>query len=90
MMLTLKQVTHVCMGDSSPGSGCRYLERDDLDSSKFYCLKMVDMKREAIDKEVENFLARNKSQPIQNEAMLGDNCQGYLKLKSIWQGYDVR
>lgn len=91
-MLTLNQVRHVCTGDSSPGSGCRYLERDDLDSSRFYCLKMVEAKREAIDAEVEEYLSRLKNPSKTKHAegvMLGDNCQGYIKLKSVWQGYDV-
>lgn len=90
-MLTLKQVRHVCAGDSSPGSGCRYLERDDLDSSRFYCLKMVESKREAIDAEVDDYLSKHPSKTKHSEGvMLGDNCPGYIKLKSVWQGYDVR
>lgn len=92
-MLTLKQVRHVCLGDGSPGSGCRYLERDDLDSSKFYCLKMVEAKREAIDEEVEDYLSKLKKPSKTKhpeDVMLGDNCSGFIKLKSVWQGYDVR
>lgn len=89
-MLTLKQIVHVCKGDSNPGSGCRYLERDDLEPSKYYCLKLVELKRYAIDKEVEDYISKSRGKVPSQDMMLGDNCSGYLKLKSVWQGFDVR
>lgn len=93
-MLTLKQVRHVCHGDTSkPSSMCRYLEVDDLDASKHYCLKLIQAKKEAIDKDVYDFIAKSKSRgtnPSYENVPLGDNCHGYIKLKSVLQGYDVR
>lgn len=88
-MLTPNHIRHFCMGDGSPGSGCRYLERDDLDDSKFYCLKLVESRRRSIDEEMDADTPK-RQRSGGDEVMLGDNCQGYIKLKSIWQGYDVK
>lgn len=93
-MLSLKQVRHVCFGDTSkPSSMCRYLEIDDLDMSKHYCLKLIQNKKDVIDKDVVNFIMKSKARridPNSQNVPLGDNCQGYIKLKSINQGFDVR
>ena len=52
-MLSLKQIKHVCYGDfSNPSDQCRYLEQDDLDHSKYYCLKLIKQKKHMIDTRV--------------------------------------
>ncbi len=93
-MLSLKQVKHVCHGDSSKQSDqCRYLEQDDLDHTKFYCLKLIPQKKSAIDKDVEEFISKTKSRginPFTEKVPLGNNCSGYIKLREILQGFDVK
>lgn len=91
-MLSLNQVRRVCYGDTSkPSSLCRYLEIDDFDASKSYCLKLIQSKKNAIDNDVADFIMKSKGRninPNSENVPLGDNCQGYIKLKSISQGYD--
>jgi hypothetical protein len=93
-MLSLNQVHNVCFGDiSKTSSQCRYLEQDDLDNSKYYCLKMITLKKSQIDKDVEDFLVKSKSKgfnPYLENVPLGDNCSGFIKLKNVVQGYDVK
>ena len=93
-MLSLKQIQNVCQGNpSNPSGSCRYLERDDLDPTKHYCLKLIQDKKSIIDKRVNDFLkdCKNKGKnPHDQNVPLGDNCSGYIKLKSLSQGYDVK
>ena len=55
-MLSLNHVRKFCSGDIlKPSTKCRYLEHDDFDTSKHYCLKLVSSKKCVIDKEVAEF-----------------------------------
>ena len=93
-MLSLKQIKHVCYGDfSNPSDQCRYLEQDDLDHSKYYCLKLIKQKKHMIDTDVDDFIAKSKSKgnnPYFDAVPLGDNCAVYIKLKTVLQGFDVK
>jgi len=96
-MLSLNHVRKFCSGDiSKPSTKCRYLEHDDLDTSKHHCLKLVPSKKCVIDKEVAEFSQKMRRLlpflPIgaENTAPLGDNCPGYIKLRSVPQGFDVK
>jgi len=92
-VLSLKQIKNVCSGSiSSPSGMCKYLEKDDLDPSKHYCLKLIAEKKAIIDKRVVEFLKESKNKgknPHSQKVPLGDNCSGYIKLKNIVQGYDI-
>ena len=91
-MLSLKQVDHVCRGDGSGKNFCRFLEQDDFEATKFYCLKLVPGKRESIDQDVDEYVRKTIQKGIapSDDMPLGDNCSGYIKLKSVLQGYDVK
>ena len=93
-MLSLKQVKNVCHGNTAmPSNQCRYLERDDFDPNKHYCLKLISDKKSIIDKRVDEFLRESKSKgnnPYDQNVPLGDHCSGYIKLKTLTQGYDVK
>lgn len=94
-MLSLNHVRKFCSGDiSKPSTKCRYLEHDDLDTSKHYCLKLTPSKKCLIDKEVAEFShkMRHRGASLGSEiiAPLGDNCLGYIKLRSVPQGFDVK
>jgi len=88
-VLSLKQVKNVCSGSlSSPSGMCKYLEKDDLDPSKYYCLKLIAEKKAIIDKRVVEFLKDSKNKgknPYLQKFPLGGNCSGYIKLKNIAQ-----
>lgn len=93
-MLSLNHIHKFCFGDiSNPSTKCRYLERDDFDNSKHYCLKLVPLKKVLIDREVADFsqkMRRNGAAQGVEMAPLGDNCNGYIKLRSVPQGFDVK
>jgi len=89
MALTLKQVNDVCLNNQG-SSQCRYLAEDDNIAGQYYCLKLSS--RAEIDKEVDDFIQKHKARNADPYAMglpLGNNCKGYLFLKSKPQGYDV-
>ena len=89
-MLSLKQLTDVCLLGQGSGE-CRYLDQDESDSSKFYCLKKSSARAKDIDAELEELikdsLMKNKD-PKKNNIPLGDNCSGYPLLRNKMQGYD--
>jgi len=93
-MLSLKQVKNVCHGNATISSNhCRYLERDDFDPNKYYCLKLISEKRKIIDKRVDEYIAeckRKNKNPFDQNVPLGNHCQGYIKLKNLVQGYDIK
>lgn len=81
MTLSQNHLKDVCLlGFSDHSKMCRYLRNDELDPSKWHCQKLIPHVRERIDSEVEVSASNFPS---------GDNCQGYLILKNIIQGYDV-
>jgi hypothetical protein len=91
MTLSQKQLKDVCMINSGSKT-CRYLYNDELDSSKWYCQKMRPIEKNKIDISIESFVIDCKKRKINPKSVgrsLGDNCEGFLLLKNIKQGYDV-
>ena len=89
-MLSKKHVKDICLYHSANYKTCRYCAVDELDSSKFYCLKQSSNKVIA-DAEIKDFLKKMKkaNQDPKNHGLpLGDNCPGYPILKYVEQGYD--
>ena len=91
-MLSKNQLDNVCL----LGQGCdccRYLDQDELDYSKFYCLKLIQAYKKKTDDKVSDFLDNCKKIKLdpykQNTIPFGDNCPGYPYLKNVQQGYDV-
>lgn len=92
MPLSLKQLNDVCLVNGGT-KRCRYLGEDELDPSKFYCLKQNAARRSEIDDEVKDFQATVKKRgqdPNAQGVPLGDNCKGYPILKHVVQGYDKK
>lgn len=89
-MLSLKQLSDVCLYNTDDSDRCRYLARDDTDTTKWYCVKKSS-KKSTIDDEVADFLKNMEKKgldPRKQGVPLGDNCDGYLILKHVSQGYD--
>lgn len=92
MALSKKQVKDVCFYGGGT-SQCRYLDDDFNDNGNIvWICKKKSPDKKLIDEEVDLYLIDMKKKgidPMDQGASLGDNCQGYLPLKSISQGYDV-
>ena len=92
MTLSNNQVSDVCLLGQGTQQ-CRYLAEDDVVVNKFYCLKKSKDKKEKIDTEV-SFLVKDlkrQGKDISNQNIpIGNNCRGYIILKHIEQGYDVK
>jgi len=92
MPLSRNQVSDVCL----LGQGihqCRYLAEDDRIVNTFYCLKRSKGKKEKIDVEVSSLVKdlKRKGKDISGQNIpVGNNCGGYIILKHIEQGYDVK
>jgi len=92
MPLSLAQLKDVCLLHRQDGKRCRYLAQDELDGSKWYCLKKSGKKAE-VDDETEDYIKESKKKGIDPRSQvipLGDNCAGYPILKHITQGYDQK
>jgi len=92
MPLSLNQIKDVCLVYEG-AERCRYLAEDELDASKYYCLKLAPSRRSEVDEEVKDFFAQAKKRGIDPKAQghpLGDNCKGYPILKHVEQGYDKK
>lgn len=90
MTLSKKQVKDVCLFNCGSKS-CRYLTTDELDSSKFYCLKLRPIEKNKIDDSIEQLMSDCKKRKINPKSIgkaMGDNCEGFLLLKNVKQGYD--
>lgn len=89
-MLSQNQVDDRCLAYGGHKM-CRYLVYDQK-TGKHLCIKKVDQLREEIDRRVEKHIEKAKATG-QDLVMLGraigDNCQGYLYLKNVVQGYDI-
>jgi hypothetical protein len=91
MTLSKKHVKDVCLHNCGSKT-CRYLSTDELDSSKFYCFKLRPIDKNDIDQSIEDFSSdckRRKINPKSIGKAIGDNCEGFLLLKNLSQGYDV-
>ena len=90
-MLSKRHLEDVCLVNENDHTKCKYLAQDDLDWSKYYCLKKSKNKASIdaiIDEHMEDCVKNGKDPTADNEA-LGDNCDGYLVMKHVMQGYDV-
>lgn len=90
MTLSKNHIKDVCLKDQGSKT-CRYLCYDDLDSTKFYCQKLRPIEKAKIDEDLDQHLSECKKRKINPKALnkpLGDNCDGYLLLKNVKQGYD--
>lgn len=88
-MLSLKQVTDVCMRYQG-ALECRYLKVD-MASNDCLCHKQVAASKKTIDEQVQKFVDRAKANGQDPHAMhrpLGNNCKGYPPLRTVTQGYD--
>jgi len=91
-MITNKHLQDVCLAWDANGGKCRYLEQDNNDYQKFYCLKHRANDKKKIDSKIGSFVKDCKTKGLdpQNQGVpLGDNCGGYPVLKTLQQGYDV-
>ena len=90
MTLSQKQLKDVCLLNNG-NKTCRYLYNDDLDSSKYYCQKLRPIEKSKVDISIEDFIRDCKKRKINPKTVgrsLGDNCEGFLMLKNMKQGYD--
>ena len=89
-MLSKRQLINVCLVGEFNHKRCRYLVRDDKDHTKYYCMKLTNEAKE-IDAKLERardgYMKRGINPNVSNIAG-GDNCAGYIYLKTIEQGYD--
>jgi hypothetical protein len=86
LMLSQKQLNDVCLQDQGRLQ-CRYLGKikiDGIHSGKSCCLKLSKRTKEHCNASVE-FLNKNNL-PCSE----GDNCEGYLIMKYLEQGYDKK
>lgn len=93
MALTPKHLSDVCMFNGESAC-CRYLDEEQNDKGEivFVCKKLSADKQQ-IDFEIEEFYKRSKrngTNPNDSKFPLGDNCDGYIKLLTKPQGYDVK
>lgn len=92
MPLSKNQVEDVCLLGQGV-SQCRYLAEDDVNANEFYCLKKSKNKKEKIDVEVSLLVKDLKRKGLDvnsHNIPIGNNCRGYIILKHIEQGYDVK
>lgn len=91
-MLSRLQVQNVCMAGHGDKC-CRYLIEDDLDPTKFHCNKLRPIEKTKTDNEVNDFILdckRKKTNPSNYSKPIGNNCDGFLILHNIEQGYDIK
>lgn len=92
MALTQKQVQDVCFHGGG-NQQCRYLDQDITDAGSFvFVCKKKSPEAKIIDDELQDWLVdikKNGQDPDKQGVSLGDNCQGYIKLITKKQGYDV-
>lgn len=90
-MLSKKHMQKYCLVDDMTYKRCRYLAEDDFVLGKNQCMKHTTQ-RIVIDEEIVsliNISLTSNADPRSENIPMGDNCQGYLPLKHVIQGYDV-
>ena len=93
MALSQKQLKDVCVLNGG-ALQCRYLdeEMDDQGNVVHVCKKLSPDKK-IVDEELLDFyddMKKSGQDPTKQGVPLGDNCQGYIVLKTKQQGYDVK
>jgi len=92
MALTPLQLADVCFLNGG-AQQCRYLDEDVNDAGVLiHVCKKLSPDRKIIDEEVAEELATMAAanqDPKTTGHELGDNCQGYVVLKTKAQGYDL-
>ena len=91
-MLSLKQLEDVCMqGDGA--KQCKYLQDDPTNFSVFHCIKKAKSEKKHVDDKIEAFEKdchkQGKDPHLQDFVPQGDNCSGYIYLRTIEMGYDI-
>ncbi len=93
MSLTKKHLNDVCYLQGGH-MRCRYLDEDTDDKGNtIYVCKKLSPDRNIIDSEIIDFMNNMKKSgqdPVNQGVPLGDNCSGYIVLKTKPQGYDVK
>jgi len=91
MALSLKQVQDVCFLNGGSDQ-CRYLDEDfDDNGLVINVCKKLSPYRTIIDEEFDEFMEsmqKSGQKPEDQGKAIGDNCSGYIVLKSKIQGYD--
>jgi hypothetical protein len=97
MALSKKHLKDVCvLGGNAAGMSkqCAYLDEDiDDQGNVIYVCKKLSPDRQTIDEELDDFfkdMKKNGHDPTKQGVPLGDNCKGYIVLKTKEQGYDVK
>lgn len=88
MVLSAAHVRDVCMLNKG-SKQCIFLEEGDNYNS-FYCKKLSNEKvhfEEDRDNTIKEFKKKGID-PYKSTVPLGDNCEGYIYLKVLEQGYD--
>jgi type II secretory pathway component PulC len=92
MALTKKQLEDVCLINEGYKQ-CRYLDEEDDNGKIVQVCKKLTPDAVIIDEEIDEFMIdmqKNKQDPSTQNLPIQVNCNGYLKLKSKKQGYDVK
>lgn len=93
MALSQKQLKDVCYVHGGAYQ-CRYLDEDlDDQGNIVHICKKLSPDKKIIDEEMVDFyndMKKNGQDPAKQGVPLGDNCQGYIVLKTKQQGYDVK
>lgn len=92
MALTNRHLQDVCFIFGGTNQ-CRYLDEDTDDKGQIiHVCKKMSPSRKIVDEEVDEFFAtmrKSGQDPTQQGVPLGDNCKGFIVLKTKPQGYDV-
>lgn len=87
MALTIRHLGEVCLlHHPDPTKTCRYLLNDELDPDKWYCQKLRPDAKRQIDEVVDSSSRKSR---VRSGIASGDNCEGYLLLKHMPQGFDL-
>ncbi len=93
MALSQKHVKDICMINGL-NLQCRYLDEDsDNKGNIVHICRKLSTDKKVIDQELTDFYAemtKKGTDPAAQGVPLGDNCQGYIALKTKQQGFDVK
>jgi hypothetical protein len=93
MAITKKHLKDFCcLGEGT--LQCRYLDQDvDEANNVVYLCKKLSPYKKIIDSELIDYLNMTKrtgQDPYSQKVPLGDNCSGFIALKTKQQGYDLK